>query len=88
VGVFVFSYVRAAYRRRGDAVREAEKLVASFGSCGVEMAEGFADDPNVSADRREHFKRVARHARRRHEFLKSPDTASRYLEVGRMTNRS
>jgi hypothetical protein len=69
-------------RRRKDAVREAEKLVAIFGSRDVEMAEGFAEDPKVGAGRRERFRRVAHHARRRHEFLKNLDSASRYLEAG------
>ena len=45
-------------------------------------------DPNVSAERRAHFGLVAHHARRRNDFLSSLDTASRYLELRRMTGRS
>ena len=45
-------------------------------------------DPNVSAERRAHFGQVAHHARRRNDFLSSLDTASRYLELRRMTGRS
>ena len=84
----VFGKIRAALHRRKAVIREANMLVASFGLRGVEMAKGFADDPNVSAKRREHFRRVARHAWCRHEFLKCLDAASRYLEVGRMTSKS
>ena len=84
----MFAIVGAAIKRRRNAVREAEALVGHFGRRGVEMAEGFAVDPNVSANRREHFRRVAHHARRRHEFLKSLDTTTRYLELDRMTGKS
>ena len=85
---FVFAIVGAAIKRRRNAVREADAHVVYFGQRGVELAEGFAVDPNVSANRREQFRRVARRARRRHEFHWSLDTAARYLEAGRMTNRS
>lgn len=75
------------YARRA-AIREADKLVGAFGRRGVEMAEGFALDPNVSAERRQHFGRVALHARRRDHFLSNLDTAACYAELGRMSRRS
>jgi len=52
------------------------------------MAEGFAVDPNVSAERRAHFGQVAHHARRRNDFFSSLDTASRYVELGRISRGS
>jgi len=52
------------------------------------MAEGFAVDPNVSAERRELFRKVALHARRRNDFFSSLDTASRYAELGRISRGS
>lgn len=44
----VFGKIRAALHRRKAVIREANMLVASFGLRGVEMAKGFADDPNVA----------------------------------------
>ena len=79
--------IRAALRARRAVIREAEILVGSFGARGVAMAEGFAVDPNVSAERRAHFGKVAHHARRRNDFLSSLDTASRYVELGHMSGR-
>ena len=84
----MFRSILASLRRRKAIIREANKLVGAFGQRGVEMAEGFAIDPNVSAERRAHFGLVAHHARRRNDFLSGLDTASRYLELGRMTGRS
>ena len=80
--------IRAALHARRAAIREADELVGAFGQRGDEMAEGFAVDPNVSAERRQHFARVAHHAWRRSDFLSDVDTATRYLELGRMSRRS
>ena len=84
----MFGSILVSLRRRKAIIRDAEKLVGAFGARGVAMAEGFAVDPNVSAERRQHFATVAHHARRRNDHLSSLDTASRYLELGRISRRS
>ncbi len=71
----MFRSILASLRRRKAIICEANKLVGAFGQRGVEMAEGFAMDPNVSAERWAHFGKVAHHARRRNDFLSSLDTA-------------
>ena len=48
----MFGKIMAALRRRRAIIREADILVGSFGRRGVEMAEGFSVDGNVSAERR------------------------------------
>ena len=78
----------AALRRRRAIIREADILVGSFGRRGVEMAEGFSVDGKVSAERREHFARVARLARQKNDFLSGLDTATRHVQLGRMSRRS
>ena len=77
-----------ALHARRAAIREADKLVGAFGRRGSEMAEGFAMDPNVSAERRVHFRLIARHARRRNDFLSHLDTATRYYELGRISRKA
>ncbi len=84
----MFRSILASLRRRKAIIHEANRLVGAFGLRGVEMAEGFAADPNVSAERRKHFVLVAHHARRRNDFLSGLDTASCHLELGRMTGKS
>ena len=66
---------------------EAEALVYRFGSRGVEMAETFSRDQTVSEQRRAHFRRVARIAKRRHLDIKGLDTATRYCEMARWQHR-
>ena len=66
---------------------EAEALVYRFGSRGVEMAWTSAGDTSASKDRREHFRRVARIAERRHVDIKGLDTATRYCEMARWQHR-
>ena len=83
--------IKAALHARRAAIREAEILVGAFGAFGtrgVAMAEGFAEDPHVSTERRAHFGQVAHHARRRNDFFSSLDTASPYVELGRISRGS
>ncbi len=69
------------------AMLEAEALVYRFGSRGVEMARTFAGDTSVSEERREHFRRVARIAERRHLGIKGLDIATQYYEMARWQHR-
>ena len=79
--------IKAALHARRAAIREAEILVGAFGARGVAMAEGLAEDPHVRTERRAHFGKVAHHARRRNDILSSLDTASRHVELGRMSGK-
>lgn len=66
---------------------EAEALVYRFGSRGVEMAQTYSGDQSVSAERREHYRRVARIAERRHLAIKGLDIATQYYEMARWQRR-
>ena len=66
---------------------EAEALVYRFGSRGVEMAQTFSRDQTVSEERREHFRRVARIAERRHRSINGLDIATQYYAMARWQHR-
>lgn len=85
VGRMMLGQIRGALQRRRAAIREAGALVWQFGARGVAMAESFAQDPLVGPERREHYRRIARHARRRQAYLESLDTGSRYEEMSRVS---
>ena len=83
----MLSCIRAALERRRAAIVEAEKLVWVFGSRGVAMAFAYARDTTASEERREHYRRVARIAERRHHFMDGLDLATKYEEVKRWRRR-
>jgi hypothetical protein len=83
----MFSRIWSAFAARRVAMLEAEALVWRFGSRGVEIAQAFYRDPSVSEERREHYRRVARIAGRRHLGLKGLDVATRYCEMARWQHR-
>ena len=74
-------------RARRAAMLEAEALVYRFGSRGVEMAQTFACDQSVSDQRREHYRRVAHVAARRHLGIRGLDIATQYYEMARWQRR-
>ncbi len=84
----MFNRIRSALMARRAAMLEAEALVYRFGVRGVEMAQTFARDPSVSEERREHYRRVARVAERRHLGIDGLDTATQYYEMARWQRRS
>ena len=84
----MISRIISALDARRTTMLEAEALVYRFGWRGVEMAETFSRDRTVSERRREHFRRVARVAERRHRDIKCLDTATRYCELARWRLRS
>ncbi len=79
--------IRNELDARRRAMLEAEALVERFGSKGVYMAKTFAKDGSVSATRRDHFRRVATVAERRHDMIAGLDDASRHEEIGRWRGR-
>jgi hypothetical protein len=83
----MLSRIRAALERRHAAIVEAEALVWIFGSRGVGMAHAYARDITVSEERRDHYRRVARIAERRHDFMDGLDLATKYEEVKRWRRR-
>ncbi|WP_299362719.1 hypothetical protein [uncultured Paracoccus sp.] len=66
---------------------EAEALVISYGPHSVALARELASDPRAPGGRRAHYGRVARIARRRHEFLTSLDTGTKYDVVNQWRSR-
>ena len=83
----MFSRIWSALKARRAAMLEAEALVYRFGSRGVEMAQTYSRDQSVSEERREHYRRVARIAERRHLGIKGLDIATQYYEMARWQRR-
>ena len=83
----MFTRIWSALQARRAAMLEAEALVYRFGSRGVEMAQTFSRDQSVSEERREHYRRVARIAERRHLGIKGLDIATQYYEMARWQRR-
>jgi hypothetical protein len=83
----MLSRIRAALKRRHAAIVEAEALVWTFGSRGVGMAHAYARDMTVTEERREHYRRVAHVAERRHDLMAGLDLATKYEEVERWRRR-
>lgn len=57
---------------------EAEFLVMKLGSEAAAHANALASDPQASDEQRAYYRRVARIARRRHDFFSALDTATKY----------
>ena len=83
----MFSRFWSALQARRAAMLEAEALVYRFGSRGVEMAQTHSTDQTVTEERREHYRRVARVAERRHFGIKGLDIATQYYEMSRWQRR-
>ncbi len=83
----MFASMWAALKARRAAMLEAEALVYRFGSRGVAMARTYSQDESVSAERREHYRRVARIAERRHLGITGLDIATQYYEMARWQRR-
>ena len=83
----MFSRIWSALRARRVAMLEAEALVYRFGARGVEMAQIFSQEPSVTEARRDHYRRVARIAERRHIRINRLDIATQYQEMARWQRR-
>jgi hypothetical protein len=83
----MFARMWAELQARRAAMLEAEALVYRFGSRGVAMAQTFSQDQSVSAERRDHYCRVAGIAERRHLAIKGLDIATQYYELARWQRR-
>lgn len=83
----MFNRIWSALQARRAAMLEAEALVYRFGLRGVEMARNFSDDQSASEERREHYRRVADIAERRHLDIKGLDIATQYHEMARWQRR-
>jgi hypothetical protein len=79
----MFIRISSALHARRKAMLEAEALVYRFGARGVEMAQTFAGDPSVPEERRDHYSRFARIAKRRHVRINRLDIATQYSEMAR-----
>jgi hypothetical protein len=73
--------LRAALERRGEIRRLADVMAWNHGSTAETLAMRRAEDPQTTEQERAFFHAVAQRARRRHRYLESLDTATRYLEA-------
>ena len=83
----MFSRIWSALRAGRVAMLEAEALVYRFGARGVEMAQIFSQEASVAEGRRDHYRRVARIAQRRHIRINDLDIATQYHEMARWQHR-
>ena len=79
----MFSRIWSVLQARRMAMLEAEALVYRFGARGVEMAQIFSQEASVAEGRRDHYRRVARIAQRRHIRINDLDIATQYHEMVR-----
>lgn len=74
----MISWVWTVFRSRRAAMLEAEFLVMKLGCEAAAHAHALASDPQATDERRAYYRRVARIAKRRHEFLNALDTATKH----------
>jgi hypothetical protein len=66
---------------------EAEALVMKFGERGSAVARALAANPLAGDERRAHYRRVARVAKRRYELFNGLDTGTKYDVENRWRSR-
>ena len=76
--------ITRALARRRDVRDQARQLAWDHGAVAGELARGRSEGPGLSAAQRAFHLAVARAAERRHVYLQSLDTTSRYLEAPRL----